>query len=148
MHILQHFSAAFCPFLFVPFLLRVLALSRSGIREDTHGHSHPVLPCAPREQMVSLTKELLSMSLVGLMHKENSYWHNCSSVQESQAMSLLSCLSEFSSFSVHSKLHWASCPPYPTPWDHQHPHWLCLQPRKGRMISRELWALWIWPFGK
>lgn len=73
MHILQHFSAAFCPFLFVPFLLRVLALSRSGIREDTHGHSHPVLPCAPREQMVSLTKELLSMSLVGLMHKENSY---------------------------------------------------------------------------
>lgn len=92
MHILQHFPAAFCPFLFVPFLLRVLALSRSGIREDTHGHSRPFLSCAPSEQMISLTKGLLSMSLVGLIHKENSYWHNCSSVQESQATSLLPCL--------------------------------------------------------
>lgn len=92
MHILRHFSPAFCPLFFVPFLPRFLALSRSGIREDTHGHSCPFLPCAPRELMVSLTKALLSMSLVGLMHKENSCWHNCSSVQESQATSLPPCL--------------------------------------------------------
>lgn len=87
----QHLFSAFCP--------RLLALSRCVIRECAHGHLLPSFhPCVSRRRIFSLTEGLLSMSRFGLVHKENSCWHNCSSGQESQAEGLLPCLWSWAGF--------------------------------------------------
>lgn len=55
-------------------------------------------PRVSRRRIFSLTEGLLSMSRFGLVHKENSCWHNCSSGQESQAEGLLPCLWSWAGF--------------------------------------------------
>lgn len=98
----------------------------------------PFLPCAPRVWAVSLAKGLLSISLIGLIHKENSYWHNCSSGQESQGRSLLPwCGVQLFSSAQQAPL--GQLPTILHSLRSPTPHWLCLKPRKGRVISKELW---------